>query len=63
MKNFAVIDGINIINKLVADSKEIAEQATGKVCVEYTSTDTVDPGGTYIDGIFIPVPTPEESSE
>ncbi len=56
MANFAVLDDITIINIIVADSKEIAEQATSKVCVQYSETDIVDIGGTYVDGEFIPMP-------
>ena len=52
-KNFAVLDGINIINTIVADSKKIAEEVTGKTCIEFT-TEHAETGGTYIDGIFIP---------
>lgn len=53
MANFAVLDGENIINIIIADSKEIVEEITGKVCVEYT-TEMVSVGGTY-DGVhFIP---------
>jgi hypothetical protein len=63
MANFAVIDGINIINKVIADSKEIAEQATGKVCVQYSNTDVVDIGGTYVNGEFIPIPGLRELPE
>lgn len=54
MANFAVIDGINVLNIIVADSKEIAEELTGKTCIEYTETDKAQPGGTYEKGLFIP---------
>jgi hypothetical protein len=37
MAYFAVIDNTNtVINKIIADSLEIAEQVTGLTCVEYT---------------------------
>ena len=36
MANFAVINGNIVENIIVADTKEIAEEATGKTCVEYT---------------------------
>ena len=62
MADFAVLDNEIIVNKIIADSKQIAEQATGKVCVEYTTEDTVDIGGTYVDGVFIPIPI-EETEE
>ena len=35
--NFAVISGNSVINIIVADSKEVAEEVTGFTCVEYTS--------------------------
>ena len=50
-KKFAVIDGIDIINTIVADSQEIAEEATGKICVEFT-TEPAEPGGTFVDGVL-----------
>jgi hypothetical protein len=34
--NFAVISNNLVINTIVADSKEIAEQVTSFLCVEYT---------------------------
>ena len=44
MGRFAVIDSGNVSNIIVADTKEIAEQATGKVCIEYTENDIVHIG-------------------
>lgn len=52
MAYFAVLDGENVINTIVADSKEIAEEITGKTCVEFT-TEPAEPGGTYTEGVFI----------
>jgi hypothetical protein len=49
MAKFAVLDDKNILNIIVADSKEIAEEVTGRVCVEFT-TEMAEPGGTY-DGV------------
>lgn len=54
MPNFAVLDGENVINIIVADSKAIAEEVTSKTCVEFDETDRADIGGTYSSGIFIP---------
>lgn len=51
MTNFAVLDGENVVNTIVAESKTIAEQITGKVCVEFT-IEPAEPGGTYVDGTF-----------
>ena len=52
MKTFAVIDGINIINIIIANSKEDAEQVTEKTCIEYDNI-PVQIGGTYENGNFI----------
>lgn len=35
--NYAVIEDNKVINLIVADSKEIAEQVTCLTCVEYTN--------------------------
>jgi hypothetical protein len=53
MANFAVLDGENVLNTIVADSKAIAEEVTGKTCVEFT-TERAEAGGTYVGGVFIP---------
>ena len=53
MANFAVLDGENVINTIVADSKAIAEEVTSKTCVEFI-TEHAEPGGTYVGGVFIP---------
>lgn len=53
MANFAVLDGENVINTITADSKVIAEEITGKICIEYT-TENAESGGTYTNGRFIP---------
>lgn len=52
MPNFAVIDGQNVVNVVFADSKEIAEEITGKSCIECTNNPYAEPGGTYVDGVF-----------
>ena len=52
MANFAVLNGENVVNVIVADSKAIAEEVTGKICVEFT-TENAETGGTYVDGVFI----------
>lgn len=36
MATYAVIENGNVINVIVADSQEIAEQVTEKTCIEYT---------------------------
>lgn len=42
--NFAVIENGIVENTIVADSKEIAEQLTGKTCIGYTSTNVAHIG-------------------
>lgn len=53
MANFAVLNEENVINTIVADSKAVAEEITGKVCIEYT-TENAEVGGTYTNNKFIP---------
>jgi hypothetical protein len=53
MKNFAVIEGTSVLNTLVADSLEVAEQITGKTCIEFTD-EPAEIGGTYENGTFKP---------
>ena len=36
MANFAVIDGDKVLNTIVANSKTVAEEVTGKTCIEFT---------------------------
>lgn len=54
MANFAIIENEIVINAIVAESKAIAEEITGKTCVEFNVTDSAEPGGTYVGGVFIP---------
>lgn len=51
MANFAVIDGNDVMNTIVAESKAIAEEITGLTCVEFT-TESAEVGGTYANGTF-----------
>ena len=43
MANFAVINGGKVSNIIVADTKEIAEEVTGQLCVEYTDSEENQP--------------------
>lgn len=52
MKKYAVVENGNILNTIVADSKQIAEEITGNTCIEYT-TEPAESGGSYQNGIFI----------
>lgn len=55
MPNFAVIDNNKVINIIVADSKESAEQATNSLCVEYTEDNPAYIGLSY-DGLLFEQP-------
>ena len=55
MPNFAVILNNKVINVIVADSKESAEQATNSLCVEYTEDNPAYIGLGY-DGITFEQP-------
>lgn len=60
MATWAVLEGEDVVNHIVADTKEIAEETTGKTCVE---TLIVEPGWKYVDGKFIaPIITPTEET-
>ena len=49
MANFAVLNSENnILNTILCESKELAEQITGYSCVEFTSDDKAEVGGSYI---------------
>ena len=52
MSNFAVISGTEVVNVIVADSKEIAEQVSGLTCIESTEENVAIIGGDYVDGYF-----------
>ena len=56
MATFAVLTNSVVSNVIVADSKEIAEEATNATCIEYTETDTVNIGWTW-DGTKFTEPT------
>jgi hypothetical protein len=43
MKTFAVIENENVINKIVADTKESAEQALNQITLEDGSISYLDP--------------------
>lgn len=64
MANFAVIENGMVINTILADSKAVAEEVTGKTCVEYTEENPACIGLGY-DGTTFEQPTPvtEEPTE
>ena len=64
MITYAVLDGDTVINIIVADSQDIAEQVTGKECIVYTEENPAVINGTYNrkQKVFVPadVETPTE---
>lgn len=50
MANYAVVQNDKVVNIIVADSKEIAEEVTGLVCIEYTEENPAGIGWDW-DGI------------
>lgn len=68
MPNFAINDGNTVVNVIVADSKEIAEEVTGLLAVETDGEPWT--GWTLIDGEWVapalppePEPHPEPAPE
>ena len=57
MASYAVIKDNLVTNVIVADSKEIAEQITGLLCVEYTENNPACIGLGY-DGTQFEQPAP-----
>lgn len=47
MANYAVTENGLVENVIVADSKEIAEELTGKECIEYTNENPIGIGWTW----------------
>lgn len=62
MANFAVIENEKVLNTIVADSKAIAEEVTGKICVEFTKENPACIGFGY-DGTTFEQPAPIVVSE
>jgi hypothetical protein len=52
MAYFAILNNESVVNTIIADSKAIAEEVTGKTCVEYT-TEPAEVNGFYRNGTFI----------
>jgi hypothetical protein len=59
MSIFAVLQDNNVINLIVAETKEIAEEITGKTCMEDTDK-TAKIGGFWNGSMFVP-PKPLDS--
>lgn len=61
MANYAVIDDNVVCNIIVADSKNIVEEMTGKSCIEYTDEYPLGIGWYWDDmanGYVMPAPHP-----
>ena len=52
MANFAVIENGIVTNIIVADTKQVAETATGKTCVAYTDSNPACIGLGYDGATF-----------
>jgi len=53
MATFAVMSGDSVSNVIVADTKEIAEEVTGSICIEYTEENPAGIGWTWDGTSFI----------
>lgn len=60
MKTYAVIQNNKVINVIVADSKEIAEEVTNFTCVEYSPESGIGLDWTY-DGTNLTPPAIEDN--
>lgn len=64
MANFAVIENNIVVNVIVAESLEDAENATNLTCIEYTNDSLAGIGWTYNGSTFEqPILTEEALSE
>jgi hypothetical protein len=54
MATFAVMSGDSVSNVIVADTKEIAEEVTGSICIEYTEENPAGIGYHYDGEKFNP---------
>ena len=53
MATFAVMAGNYVSNIIIADSKEIAEEATGELCIQYDEKNPAHIGWQYDGEKFI----------
>lgn len=63
MSLYAVLNNNLVINVIVAESQEIAQEATNMTCVEIPEDVTAGMGFTYIDGEFIAPPVEEPTND
>jgi hypothetical protein len=59
MANFAIIEDRKVTNTILADSKAIAEEVTGRTCVEFIQSNLAHIGFGY-DGTTFEQPVQEE---
>jgi hypothetical protein len=52
MSQFAVIENNKVVNIIIADSKSVAEEITGLLCVEYSDYNPAYLGLGFNDGVF-----------
>ena len=52
MANYAVMKNNKVSNVIVADTKEVAEEITSSVCIEYTEVNPAGIGWTYNGSTF-----------
>ena len=53
MTTYAVIKNDLVVNKIIAESKEIAEAVTGLSCVETENPELVEIDSSYLNGQFV----------
>lgn len=63
MAIYAVIDNNTVINVIVCDTKEVAEEVTGKICIESTEDNPASIGSTWNGNNFVPPPTQKPVEE
>jgi hypothetical protein len=62
MADFAVVENNIVLNTIVAESKAIAEEVTGKTCIQYTEANPAHIGLGY-DGTTFEQPAPDPVEE
>jgi hypothetical protein len=60
MATFAVIENNKVVNLILAETKNDAELATNKFCVEYTTENSAGIGYTYNGTEFVAPEAPTE---
>lgn len=56
MTIFAVIQNSSVVNKIIAESKEIAEAITGSSCIELENDFVAEIGSLYLNNEFTSAP-------